>query len=222
MSDSGDQKPLVIIGGGGHASVLLDILVKQRREIAAIVSPAPTAPGSGLSNVRRLKRDQDIERFAPDDVRLVCGVGMLPDSRFRTNLVCRFLDMGYEFETIVSQDAVVSEHVCFGDGVQVMPGCVIQPGVQVGSHTIINTGAILEHDCHIGSYNHIAPGAVLCGAVTTQTNVFIGARATVTQSITVGEASIIGAGAVLTEALEARSVLYPAKSVMKALSASSF
>ena len=31
--------PLIIIGGGGHASVLVDILRSQNRQILALISP---------------------------------------------------------------------------------------------------------------------------------------------------------------------------------------
>ena len=39
MNDNLQRKPLVIIGGGGHASVIVDILKRQKREIVAVMTP---------------------------------------------------------------------------------------------------------------------------------------------------------------------------------------
>lgn len=215
MNDTCDKIPLVLIGGGGHAAVLVDILLRQNRKIAAVISPEPIDGRSVLSGLKRFSQDEDVERFAIDEVKLVCGIGMMPNSGFRTKLINRFIDLGYHFETVVSNDAIVSEHVKLEDGVQVMPGCIIQAGVTVGQHSIVNTGALLEHDCVIGPFNHVAPRAVLCGEVRTEENVYIGANATLTQCVAIAKDSVVGASAILTESLKPASVLYPAKSVKK-------
>ena len=52
-----------------------------------------------------------------------------------------------------------------GEGTVIMAGAIIQSGVTIGRHVIINTCASIDHDCVIDDYAHIAPGAVLCGNV---------------------------------------------------------
>ena len=52
-----------------------------------------------------------------------------------------------------------------GAGTIIMAGAILQPGVKLGRHVIINTGATVDHDCVIEDYAHIAPGAHLCGGV---------------------------------------------------------
>ena len=215
MNDANVKTPLVIIGGGGHAAVLVDVLLKQKREIAAVISPEPLDGRSVFSGLKRFLQDEDVKRFAVDEVKLVCGIGMMPNSDFRTKLIKRFADFGYHFETVISDDAIVSKHVKLEEGVQVMPGSIIHAGVTVGQHSIVNTGVLLEHDCVIGSFNHVAPKAVLCGAVRTEENVYIGANATLTQCVSVAKGSVVGAGATLTKSLQQTSVLYPAKSMKK-------
>lgn len=72
----------------------------------------------------------------------------------------------------------VAPDVVIGEGTVIMAGAVVQPGVTIGKHCIINTCASLDHDSIIGDFVHIAPGARLCG------------------NVTVGEGTLVGAGAV--------------------------
>ena len=43
-------KPIVILGSGGHASVLAEILLNEGREIVAVVSPEPINDHKPQSN----------------------------------------------------------------------------------------------------------------------------------------------------------------------------
>ncbi|CAM4089891.1 acetyltransferase [Vibrio neonatus] len=216
MSDCDNAKlPIVIIGGGGHASVLADILLQQQREIVAIVCPDDINQRAIFSGITHLKRDADISRFSADSVSLVNGIGLMPKSSFRRKLNETFLSLGYRFETVISDSAIVSPFCRLEVGAQILPMSVIQAGATIGSHSIINTGAIVEHDCSVGSYNHIAPRATLCGDVETETNVYIGANATVIQGISVGNGAVVGAGACLTRDLASDMIAYPAKITTK-------
>ena len=189
--------PIVIIGGGGHASVLVDILLKQNRNIIAVISPENIYERSIFKGLTQLKNDDDILQFPIDAIRLVNGIGMLPKSGLRRRLNQYYLSLGYSFETVIAPEAIISPFATILLGAQIFPAAVIQAGANIGAHSIINTGAVIEHDCHIGEYNHIAPRVTMCGQVSTSTNVFIGANATIFNNTVIGENSVIGAGAVV-------------------------
>ncbi|MGR6832896.1 acetyltransferase [Aliivibrio wodanis] len=210
-----ELKPLVVIGGGGHASVLVDILRSQQREVLAIVSPEDISQRRVFSGLIHLKNDDDVLGFAPDSVHLVNGVGVLPKSGVKRKLNEYFLSLGYSFETVISDSAQVSSFAEIEQGAQIFSGTIIQAGAVIGAHTIINSGVIIEHDCHIGEYNHIAPKATLCGQVTTHNGVYIGASATVIQNITLEQGSIVGAGAIVTKNISSEQICYPSRSVLK-------
>lgn len=208
-------KPLVVIGGGGHASVLVDILRSQQREILAIVSLEDISQRRVFSGLIHLKNDDDVLGFSPDSVHLVNALGMLPRSQLKCKLNEYFLSLGYSFETVISDSAQVSSFAEIEQGAQIFSGAIIQAGAVIGAHTIINSGVIIEHDSHIGEYNHIAPKATLCGQVTTHNNVYIGASATVIQNITLEQGSIVGAGAIVTKNISSEQICYPSRSVLK-------
>ncbi len=207
--------PIVMIGGGGHASVLAEILLGQGRNILAVVSPEDIGRRSVLKGITILEKDEDVLKFDKDKVLLVNGIGMMPKSSFKQKINEYFLSLGYQFETVIADSAFISPFSKIETGAQILPMAIIQSGVTVGHHSIINTGALVEHDCKIGAYNHIAPKATLCGQVETKENVYVGAGSTVIQGISIGSGAIVGAGASLTQSLEENTIAYPARAVIK-------
>ena len=211
MLNTKELKPLVIIGGGGHASVLVDILRKQQRNILAVVSPDDIYSRAVFVGINHLKHDDDILAFPPEQIGLVNGIGVLPKSRLKKKLNEYFIALGYEFETVISDLASVSPFATIENGVQILHGAIVQTGSLIREHSIINSGVIIEHDCSIGKYNHISPNATLCGGVTTKENVYIGAAATVIQNIIIEKNSIVGAGVVITKNVRAEQICYPTR-----------
>lgn len=209
------NKPLVVLGAGGHAAVLVDTLKQQNFNVLGLVSPELEVNRRVLQGIFRYLNDDEVFTFPPDKINLVNGLGSLPGNGLRSKLFAKFIALGYRFESIVSESAIVSPYAEIGHGVQVMSGVVIQAGAVIGANSIINTGAIIEHDCVIGANNHIAPGVTLSGEVKTEDDVHIGTGATVTQAVNIGAHVVIGSGACLTKNVEKNSVVYPAKIAVK-------
>ncbi|MEL7798447.1 acetyltransferase [Idiomarina loihiensis] len=207
-------KPFLILGGGGHARVLIETLYDQGEVIEAIVAPelrqVPEFKGA-----KHLRHDSDVEGYQPNSIKLVNAIGSLPnDVKLREQLFKRFKSAGYSFSTVVSDTATLSKYVQLSEGTQVLPRAILN-ACQVGVNTIINTGAIIEHDVIIGSNCHIAPGAIICGNVSIGDNVHIGAGAVVIQGIRIADGAIVGAGSIVKRDLSATSVHYPAKPFIK-------
>ena len=209
------SKPILVLGAGGHAAVIVDMLQQLHCNIVGLVEKDPTGSHSVFEGLTRYLSDEDILTFDKDSVILANGIGSLPGQNARFEIHKKFKSLGYSFMTLVSPLAVISAHAVLSEGVQVLPGAIINANSKIGEGTIINSGAIVEHDCNIGRYNHVAPGAVLCGNVKTGSYCHIGSHATVIQGVQVVEECVIGAGAVLTKSItEAGSILYPARNVL--------
>lgn len=194
--------PVIVIGGGGHAQVVIEALHRCEIEIIGRTD-AEAGRDADCLGVPMLGGDEVVLEHAPDSVRLVNGIGSVGDAGARQGVFERFRAGGYRFATMIHPSAVVAQDVVFGEGVQVMAGVVVQPGCRVGVNTILNTGAMVDHHCVIGDHTHIAPGAVLAGNVTTGSGVHIGAGATVIQNIDIGADSVVAAGAVVVDAVPA-------------------
>ena len=209
------SKPVVMLGAGGHAKVLMEILEQNDCKLMAIVSPETPSWTPETFNPIWLKADEDVLDFSSNDYLLINGLGSLPaNNNKRTELHAFFKQQGYEFKTVIAKGAVVSGYSLLGEGVQVCPGSVVNQ-CTVGQFTIINSGAIVEHDVYIGENSHIAPGAVICGDVALGNQVHVGAGATIIQGVEVGNGAVIGAGSIVTKNVPAFHTVYPAKGLIK-------
>lgn len=188
---------MVILGGGGHAKVVISILKKLNSyNIAGYVDPVDR--GSVLG-VRYLGDDGVLPRLLNEKrvTNAVLGVGHLKDTALRHALSLRLSAMGFAFPAVISPCAIVNESVSIGDGTVVMDGAVVNAGTRIGAHCILNTRSSVDHDCEIGDFVHLCPGATLSGGVRVGNDSFIGTGAAVIQRMTIGTGCFIGAGAVV-------------------------
>jgi len=182
MSDS-----VLLIGAGGHASVLLDMLIEKNVNILGYVSPSPANNQTLFSQYRWYHNNEDILKFDKATIKLVNGIGSLPGNTLRADFYNKYKKIGYRFATLVSNNACVSR------------------------------GSIVEHDCSIGSNNHIAPGATISGQVTSQKSVHFGTGSSVIQSININRNVVIGAGVTITKDVDENTICYPARIFKKVI-----
>jgi UDP-perosamine 4-acetyltransferase len=187
---------IVVIGGGGHAKVLIAVLKKTPRHILGYTDPRDGGP---ILGVAYLGGDDVLPglRAAHPGCEAVIGVGKIDSSSARMGLQTQIGRLGFSFPAVVSSAAVVNEGVDLGPGTVVFDGVVVNSGASAGSACILNTGSIVEHDCRLGDNVHVAPGAVLSGGVTIGDDCMIGAGATVVHGVHVVPGCLVGAGAVV-------------------------
>jgi len=190
-------KPVIIIGGGGHAKVLIDALQANGLELLGVVDPVAPVNGSGPLGTPYLGGNDVLDGHAPETISLVNGLGSLPGRDGRRNVFEEFGARGYEFLTVIHPGAVIGAETSLGTGVQIMAGAIVQAGTSIGDNTIINTRACVDHDCQIGRDVHIAPGAVMCGSVIVGDGAHIATGSNIVQSINIGVNAVIGAGSTI-------------------------
>lgn len=203
--------PLIVVGGAGHAKVLVSTLLLQQRVILGFVDPKESLPA--LLGVSRLGGDDEVLHHSPSQIHLVNGVGSIGSTALRRAVYERFREKGYIFDQVIHASAEIAPETDAGEGVQVMARAVIQPGTRLGENVVINTGALIDHDCRIDAHAHIAPGATLSGSVHIGKGAHIGTGASIIQGIEIGEGSIVGAGAVVVRNVPAGTTVVgvPAK-----------
>jgi sugar O-acyltransferase (sialic acid O-acetyltransferase NeuD family) len=213
MSKSG----YLIIGGGGHASALTEILVRQNKPLLGVVTPCITSGHTIFNTMQHFLHDDDVLKFPVNRVLLVNGIGAMPRQTLRQKIYTRFTDLGYTFATVIADSALISDFATLAQGVQVMNNAVINIGSHIGENTIINTSASVDHDCVIGAHCHLAPGTTLSGQVNIENNVHISTGANITNNVAIGAESIIGVGANITKSVCAKSIAYGVRSTIKGL-----
>jgi UDP-perosamine 4-acetyltransferase len=194
---------LVVIGAGGHALVVLELLDALGWPVAGLVDDRADAPPvlgryviGGVADLPGL-RGQGI----------TATVVALGDNKARLAMGLAALRAGLALPVLVHPAAHVSPGARLEAGVQVMGRAWIAAGAVAGRLSLVNTGAIIEHEAILGEAVHVAPGAVLCGAVHVGAGALIGAGATVAPGVTVGEGATVGLAAGVVRDVPAGAVV---------------
>lgn len=193
MSDA----PVILIGAGGHARVLLDALSLSGAAILGLVDKDPALIGQKVLGYEVLGGDEEVRKRAPGTIRLVNAIGSDKAMDRRRSVYETWRKAGYSFASVQHPGAIVSRHAMTAAGVQIMAGAVVQACASIGENTIVNTGATVDHDCNIGAHVHLAPGVTLSGNVHVGDGTHVGTGAKVIQGRRIGARCTIAAGAVV-------------------------
>jgi sugar O-acyltransferase (sialic acid O-acetyltransferase NeuD family) len=194
------KQSIIVVGAGGHASVVADAILVSGSNIIGFTDSDPCRHGASLYGLSVLGDDEQVlSRYQPDNLMLANGIGGIRTTERRRMVQTRLQDSGWRFVTVCHPSAIVSPRANIAESVQLFAGSIVQIGAVIGAGSIVNTGAVVEHDCDIGEYVHVAPGALLCGNVKVGEHSHVGAGAVVRQGVQLGPNTIVGAGAVVVE-----------------------
>lgn len=193
---------LIVIGGGGHAKVVVDAWLA-----------AGHAPGSvevrddDASRAGRLLEGLQVQVPAvpPPAGSTVAGPGTdagfhvaVGSNAARRDLWARAVAAGLQPAAVLHPRAAVARSAVLEPGCFVAAQAVVGPGARVGRGAIINHGAVVDHDCVVGEFAHVAPMASLSGGAQLGAGSLLGSGARILPGIIVGAGASIGAGAVVT------------------------
>lgn len=204
------EEEVIVVGAGGHAKVVIDILNYNSYKVIGIVDENKEIHGTDIMGITVLGGKEVLINHAHRISNAFVAIG---NNNIRVKIGEELKQLGYKLITAIHHNASVAESVRLGEGSMVAAGGIINPDAKIGSHVIINTGATVDHDCVIANGAHISPGANLAGNVSVGTNSHIGIGASIIQSINIGDDVVVGAGAVVVKDIESDVTAYgvPAK-----------
>ncbi len=185
MSDS-----VIVIGGGGHAKVVIDCILCAGDTALGILDDALEI-GTRILGIPVLGKVGSWEKYKEN--KFIIAIG---NNEVRRSVSER---MDVEWYTAIHPAATVSRFATVGSGSVVMPKAVVNAGATVGEHCIVNTSAVVEHDNIIGDFAHISPSAALAGNVKVGEGTHIGIGASIKNNVTVCDGVTVGAGAVVVK-----------------------
>jgi UDP-perosamine 4-acetyltransferase len=189
---------VVVLGAGGHAKVVIELLRATGQQVAFCVSADSAEHCAG---VQVLRGDEHLARLRSIGYgRAFIAIGA---NRLRQRLAAHALDLGYELVNAISPHAVLSPSAQLGQGIAIMAGVVVNAQAVIGDLAILNTGVTVDHDCRIGAAVHLAPQCALAGNVLVGAGAFLGIGCKVIPDIEIGNDAILGAGAVVTSVIPA-------------------
>jgi len=194
------NEKIVIIGGGGHAKVIISILKKIDKY--EIVGYTDLENKGKILGIKYLGNDNILHELHKKKVKnAVIGLGQIKSTNHRRRLSQMVKEIGFDTPNIVSPDSIINEDVVIAEGTVVMDGAIINSGSIIGKYSILNTRCSIDHDCKIGDFTHIAPGTTLSGEVTIGNNVLIGTGSNIIQQVSICDNTIIAAGSTIFETI---------------------
>lgn len=205
------NKPLILVGGGGHCKSVIDVAESAGYTILGILDK-PEEVGKKVLDYDIIGVDDDISNYV-DKAEFIITVGFIKNPALRIKLYNKVLEAGGKFATLIASTAHVSKYARLGMGTVVMHQAMINAGAIIGNNVIINTFANIEHDAIIGNQCHISTGSMINGECNVGERVFIGSLSVLSNGIDVGNDTIVGAGTIVIKSLPSNCIVagVPAK-----------
>jgi sugar O-acyltransferase (sialic acid O-acetyltransferase NeuD family) len=214
-------RPLVILGTGGSAYDLLDI-VDAINAIQPMWEPIGFLDDARPAGTRHLGLEvlgmlRDAARFA--ECSFVNVIGSDKNFRHLPEILASTGVALERFATLVHPAASVSSRARLGRGVVVNPSVVLAGDVAIGNHVMLCPGCVVGHESKIGNGSILAPGSIVSGLVEVESFCYIGAGAIIRQKLRVGTGALIGMGAVVVHDVEPGATLIgnPARPLRRAI-----
>lgn len=198
---------VIIIGSGGHAKVVIDILEKLNiYDIIGFIDDFK-AQGTSIYGYEVLGDETYIQA---NHSFIYGGIVAIGDNWVRSKVVSHILSIHPQFNFIraIHPSATVARGVTVGDGTVIMAGAVINSDTVIGEHCILNTKSSVDHDCAIRDFVTIAPNATTGGNVKIGDFSTVSLGANIIHSREIGIHTIIGAGSNVLSDIGSYAVAY--------------
>lgn len=194
------QRPLILIGGGGHCKSVIEVAESAGYNILGILDK-PEEIGKNVLGYKIVGEDDDIIKYI-DKAEFIITVGFIKNPSLRIKLFDKIKNTGGKLATIIASTARVSKRTSIGEGTVIMHNALVNADVWIGDNVIINNYSNVEHDVYIGNQCHISTGAMINGDCHIGDNVFVGSQSVIVNGKHVCDNTIIGAGTVVCKNIE--------------------
>ena len=184
------MKEVYLIGAGGHARSLLNLLELNLYSVRGIFDDY-YKESEEVNGYPLLGKLSDIQT----DYRLVIARG---ECQKRSELYQQY-QIQLIKENLIHPQALIEKRMMIGNDNQIFAKVYINTNVVLGNNNLLNSGCILEHEVVVGNHNHISVGAILCGRSRIGDCCFIGAGAVIIDKVNICNSVVVGANSTVVE-----------------------
>lgn len=207
------NKPLILIGGGGHCKSVIEAAESAGYQIMGVLD-LPEEIGKPVLTTKVIGTDDDIPAYV-DKAEFVITVGFIKNPAIRIKLYNKVKEAGGRLATIIASTAYVSKYATIGEGTVVMHHAFVNAGAKVGANVILNTFTNVEHDAVIGDQCHISTGTMVNGDCVVGERCFIGSQSVLANGITVGDDIVVGAGSLVRKSISQKGIYSGNPAILK-------
>lgn len=140
------NKKVIVIGAGGHARVLGEIVQSAKDQLLGYLD-------DNLTGDNIIGTVEDIQKWYEKDsnIEFIIGIG---NNSIRNKIYQENLAVNYY--TAIHPSAIISPSAKIGEGSAIMANVVINAESKIGKNCIINTASVIEHNCNVEDGAHIS------------------------------------------------------------------
>ena len=188
------SESLLLIGCGGHARSLIDVVESSGCwDVFGLVG-LPEQVGLEVLGYPVLGCDQDLPLLRQQCAYALLAIGQIGVSPHRKHLAQVLRQLNFSLPVVISGRAHVSRHAQLGVGISIGHGTIVNSGVIVGDFCILNSNALIEHDAVIGDHCHISTGVLVNGGTKIGSESFVGSGAVLREGLDLPSQTVISSG----------------------------
>lgn len=194
------KERIILLGSGGHAMVVLDILEEMRKfDIIGVVTKN-TLDNKTFMNYKILGNDDILSELYQQGIKKIAiGIGGFKNNSLRKNIFIKIKKIGFHAVTVIHPKAIISKTVKIGEGSVIFPGVIINSFAKIGDNVIIATGSTVDHNTIIGNHVLVSAGVTVGANNIINEGALLALGSKVISSVTIGSDVLIGAGAVVVK-----------------------
>lgn len=197
------REKVVLLGSGGHAKVVIDILEEMDcYEIIGITTQGEDKK-IDFCSYPVLGDDEVLTDLIKNGVKhAAIGIGGFKDNQLRKKIYSKVKKLGFMVVSAIHPSAVISKTFSLGEGNVIFPGVVINTGVQIGNNIVIATGATIDHETIIEDHVLVSAGVSVGANCLIKEGALLALGSKVVSRIKVGKNVCVAAGAVVVNDID--------------------
>jgi sugar O-acyltransferase (sialic acid O-acetyltransferase NeuD family) len=207
------MKKVIVIGSGGHAKVVIDILEEMSGiEIIGVTSKS-LDKNTTFCNYPVLGDDNSLKDYDRNVYYCAMGLGGYSDNKLRESVFDYVKSLGMFFINVIHPTAIISRKSVLGEGIVIFPGVILNTDTVIGNNTIIATRSSVDHETVIGDHVLVSAGVTIGAYSVINNGSLLALGSKVISGIVIGKNSLIAAGAVVVKNVPDNSRVFgvPAK-----------
>lgn len=195
-----DNKPLIIIGGTGHGSVIEACIKDNRKhgfiewELKGFCNDYDTE----VDGYPVLGKLTDIPRLINEGYWFIYGIHLIGRNYKTTELYINLNLPKERLATVIHHTAFVDDTVVVDPGCLIMYNAYIAPRTHIGESVMIKANTNIGHDVKIGRLSHIAMGSTIVSCAEIGECADTAVSSTVLAHVSIGSYSMLAASALAT------------------------
>jgi sugar O-acyltransferase (sialic acid O-acetyltransferase NeuD family) len=212
------MEKVIIIGSGGHAKVVIDIILEMGEFDIFGVTSNSIPKGEHFFGYLVLGDDDILPGLMKNGIiKVAMGLGGYRDNRIRKDVYNKVKMIGMKFINVIHPKSIISRSVVLGEAVTVFPGAIINTSVTIGNNVIVATGSSIDHETKIGDHVLISAGVTIGAYSIIGDEALLALGSKIISGITIGRNTLLAAGAVVVKSTGENSIMFgvPAKAKIK-------